>query len=375
MAVQDRPLLVSAATDLIDEVVRLASSAALEVLVVPDLHQAQRFWMTAPLVIVGSDVSQEAPVGKRARLVVAHVNADIDGEVSDVGRDVWRFAVHLGAEHVVELPDGQAWLVDAFRECVEGPVRHGIVLPVFASSGGVGASTLSANLALVATRLGRRGLLVDADPWGGGIDLLVGLENSPGARWTDVQHVSGHLPAGHLDAALPRAGGVPVLSCSRVEPSGPTAESMAAVLASARRSNDVVVVDSSKVVDEVYRVIVDECRVAVLLVGDHVRSVASAGQVAARLKRGGLAIVVVVATSARGIPVDAVGQALETTPTAVLPFVPSMPSRADDGDLPPLPKAYSAACQHLLDAVHDEHHERSKNDGRVSDGRLLAHDR
>ena len=52
-----RPLLVSSSLPLIDDVVRLASSAALEVHVASDLASAARYWLEAPLVLIGSDVS------------------------------------------------------------------------------------------------------------------------------------------------------------------------------------------------------------------------------------------------------------------------------------------------------------------------------
>ena len=52
-----RPLLISTSLALIDRVVRLASTAALEVQVAPDAASAMRYWLDAPLVMIGSDVS------------------------------------------------------------------------------------------------------------------------------------------------------------------------------------------------------------------------------------------------------------------------------------------------------------------------------
>ena len=54
-----RPLLISTSLALIDRVVRLASTAALEVQVAPDAASATRYWSDAPLVMIGSDVSIE----------------------------------------------------------------------------------------------------------------------------------------------------------------------------------------------------------------------------------------------------------------------------------------------------------------------------
>ena len=60
-------------------------------------------------------------------------------------------------------------------------------------SGGVGASTLAAGLAFVAARSGRRTALVDLDPGGGGLDLLVGAERLDGWRWPRLVAARGHL--------------------------------------------------------------------------------------------------------------------------------------------------------------------------------------
>ena len=95
-----------------DRVVRLASTAALEVQVAPDAASAMRYWLDAPLVMIGADVSMGHDLqGKRARVIVVHAqqeagsDADIrdprdirDGEMSRQ-RDMWRFAVEVGAEH------------------------------------------------------------------------------------------------------------------------------------------------------------------------------------------------------------------------------------------------------------------------------------
>ena len=56
-------------------------------------------------------------------------------------------------------------------------------------------------------------LAVDADPWGGGLDLLLGCADMPGLRWGDLALRGGHVPSDALVAALPgRAGAVAVLS-------------------------------------------------------------------------------------------------------------------------------------------------------------------
>ena len=349
---QNRPLLISSCLPLIDEIVRLASSAALEVQVASDIGSGFAHWFSAPLVIVGSDAIVDEVPGRRARVVVVHQGDSMSNADAGIQRDVWRFAVELGAEHVVELPEGERWLLDAFRECAEGPVRNGVVLPVFAGSGGVGSSTFSANLAVVASQRGARALVIDGDPWGGGMDLLMGAEEANGARWTDLRHVSGHLPAGHLDAALPKVADVSVLSCTRgSKESGLSAETMNAVLTSARRSHDFVVVDCPLTNDNVLPVVFEHAPRAVLVVGDHVRAAAAAARRYEWLCTRVPQVVLVQATTPKGVAGEDIAHALGADFLATLPFVPSMPSRSDEGELPALPRSYSTACLAVVEEI------------------------
>ena len=354
-----RPLLVSSSLPLIDDVVRLASAAALEVHVASDLSSAARHWLEAPLVLIGSDVSSTSEIpGKRARVVVVHADGDIDAHDTARQRDMWRFAVEVGAEHVVELPEGERWLMESFRECAEGPVRDGRVTAILGGTGGVGTSTLTVNVAMTAIKRGSRSLVVDADPWGGGLDLVFGAEEKTGARWSDLRHVSGHLPAGHLDAALPRIGDVSILSCSRNDDASVTPASnaidpatMASVLAAGKRSHDHVFVDCSRCSDDFLTSVLAVSDSAVLVVGDHVRAAAAAARRYAWLRGKISPLAVVQANSPRGIARDDIEHALGTELTAVIPHVPSMTSRADEGELPALPRTYANACDRILDVV------------------------
>ena len=86
---------------------------------------------------------------------------------------VWELALAIGAERVVVLPEDEAWLVSALTEAAEGSSRAGPVLAVAGGRGGAGASVLAAAVAITAVRAGERALLVDCDPLGGGLDLVL----------------------------------------------------------------------------------------------------------------------------------------------------------------------------------------------------------
>ena len=80
------------------------------------------------------------------------------------------------------------------------------MIGVVGGSGGVGASTLAAVLARVAGQRSGRCVLVDIDPNSGGIDVLLGIEREPGARWSGLRLGGGLLEPDVLWAGLPRVG-------------------------------------------------------------------------------------------------------------------------------------------------------------------------
>lgn len=97
------------------------------------------------------------------------------------------------------------------------------VVVVVGACGGVGASTLAALIALARSAAGPVGL-VDLAPSGGGIEVLLGIEDEPGARWPDLDALRGSVAAADLDAVLPRWRGIEVLGGDRRwGPAAPTA--------------------------------------------------------------------------------------------------------------------------------------------------------
>lgn len=270
-----RPLLVTADVDLLDDLLRLCGAAGVEPDVAHDAVAARRSWEGPALVVVGSDLGPDLrAVRLPRRSGVVLVGLDLD----DAG--VWDLAVELGADTVVFLPDAQAWLVERIGEAADGPSTGGLALAVVGGRGGAGASTLAASLASVAAADGVAAMLLDADPLGGGIDMVLGSEDAAGLRWPDLAATMGRLSAESLRLALPRAGGLTLLSCGRGESLQLTAEAVTAVLAAARRSHDLVVVDLPRHLDAVAETVLSSAAVTLLLVPAEVRATAAAGRVA-----------------------------------------------------------------------------------------------
>ena len=123
-------------------------------------------------------------------------------------------AIAVGAQQVIMLPahDGElmAELSNAADACRDED-RRGAVVGVIAGRGGAGASVFATALAQSAADA----LLVDTDPWGGGIDLILGCEGDTGLRWPDLTVQGGRLSYTALRDALPQRHGVSVLSGSR----------------------------------------------------------------------------------------------------------------------------------------------------------------
>ena len=164
-----RPLVVSADERLLDDVLRLLAAAGTEPELATGGAALRRAHREAPLVLVGADVLEAAVVRALPRRPGVVVVAA--GELSAAE---WATAVELGAERVAVLPADEGWLLSRAAAAVRAPVERGWLAAVGGSCGGAGASTLAAALALTAGRGGPGVLLIDADPWGGGLDLVLG---------------------------------------------------------------------------------------------------------------------------------------------------------------------------------------------------------
>lgn len=106
------------------------------------------------------------------------------------------------------------------------------MIGVLGGSGGVGASTFAA----VLTSVAERATLIDLDPVGGGIDVLLGIDDVAGARWSGLRTDGGRLDPEVLAAGLPRWQGSPVLAADVA----PVPEAVAEVVTAAAARGPVV---------------------------------------------------------------------------------------------------------------------------------------
>lgn len=273
-----KPLLVSDDQVLVDEVLRLAAAAGSAVELVPSPGAARASWRTTPLVVLGEDAVEEA-VRLRFPRRPGVVLVGRQGAADD--KAIFERAVQAGADHVAILPEAEQWLVNEIADATEAPGHDSTTVCVLGGRGGAGASTVAASLALTGMRMGLHSLLVDGDPLGGGIDLVLGGEDTAGLRWPDLANARGRVSGSALREALPRLDELTVLSWDRGDRLELPVEAMRTVLGAAARGSDLVVVDLPRRIDEAAAEALARCTVGLLVVPAEVRAIASASRVAA----------------------------------------------------------------------------------------------
>lgn len=149
-------------------------------------------------------------------------------------------------DEVIHLPSGTGDLVAVLMTPIAD--RSGPSLVVVGAVGGCGASTLAAALAIRAAS-SQRTLLVETDPHGTGVDLLLGAESEPGLRVEEVRAELGGPDPDALWGAVPKPRpGLGVLARSRNPDStgsrAPGSDGAAGAARSHRGSGGLVVVDA-----------------------------------------------------------------------------------------------------------------------------------
>lgn len=151
---------------------------------------------------------------------------------------------------------------------------RGLAVAVLGGRGGAGASVLATALAVTAARAQVDTMLVDADPLGGGLDLVLGWEELDGVRWPAL---ATGAPA--VDA-VPRQACLAALSFDRSPAPRVSVEALASTLASARRRHELVVVDLPRRLDDGALLALADADQAYLIVPAELRACAAAIRVA-----------------------------------------------------------------------------------------------
>lgn len=294
------PLVCTADDGLLDVTLGWCSAVGAQPEVVVDAGLARRRWRSARFIVVGADQADElarSGIPKRHGVFIATVA----GQAKP-----WTTALALGAADILDGSDSHRAL-EALTAAVDGP-GEACVVAVIGGTGGAGASTLTAALAVEAARRRQRTLLIDGDPLGGGLDLLMGLEDAAGLRWPDLGTRDGPLTAGSLADALPAGDGVSVLSWGR---EGTNADvPVSSVLTAAMRGFDLVACDLGRHPDSFGSELLRRALLTVVVVPEEVRAVSAASRVIMRLRDVSTSLAVVSAARRPGLSREAMAEVL-----------------------------------------------------------------
>src|SRR6185437_4535051 len=197
------------------------------------------------------------------------------------------------------------------------------VIGVLAGCGGAGASVFSAVLAGQAAQQDRHSFLLDCDPAGGGLDVLLGCEQLAGPRWGQVRLAGTALDPAVLVDSLPRWQQVSFLSADTGQPLDPVP---VALVVQAARTVSTVVIDLPRAPSGLRRAALRSCDQVVLVAVAEVRALTATALVAAGLDQA--RTLVLVRGPARSLSPARIGELLCLPVFGRLPHDPAG-ARAD----------------------------------------------
>jgi secretion/DNA translocation related CpaE-like protein len=195
--------------------------------------------MLHELVIVGRDLAPELHRGylpRRDGVVVVDRS-------ERAATTAWQYAADLGADQVVQLPVGESWLIARLADI--GIVRRerAQVVGFVSGSGGCGASSLAAAVAVLAVHRAITVTAIDLDPLGTGLELILGDDDPSGTGWNELAQTRGRLRGDTVRASLPEVAGVPILGWGNTSPASIAPGAVGSVIDGITTSCDLVVVD------------------------------------------------------------------------------------------------------------------------------------
>lgn len=234
---------------------------------------SRRTWSAAAAVVLDEAAAcrySDSGLPRRAHVIV------VTG--TEPAPSTWAAALEVGARHVLRLPAQEQDLVRELSDAGESARDDGArgeVVAVVGGRGGAGASLFAVALAQSATDP----LLVDLDPWGGGLDLLVGGEAAPGVRWPDLALQGGRLSWPAVREALPRHRGISMLSGTR-RGYELDAGAVDAVIDAGRRGGAIVICDLPRRLTDAAQTAMDTADLVVVVSQCDVRACAATATIA-----------------------------------------------------------------------------------------------
>ncbi|MHA2787883.1 septum site-determining protein Ssd [Corynebacterium sp. S7] len=285
MTPETAPVLIAVdSPTLHPEAIHVAAATGRPVIDARDAATVQRHASNAHAILIDAPRAPELPRNQRrgGRYFIAEDPGAIDFEL----------AMKVHADEVFVLPAQVGELLGAIgQRSIDSTstAGAGTVLAVTAAAGGAGCSTFVAALALSAAE-NSEPVLIDANRYSGGLDLLLGIEEKIGARWGEITFGEGDIHRGDIRQALPSTtSGVAVLTSARTKVNMPLAlgrEDLDRAV-SALSSSGLTLVDTPP------GLIPARCDLVVVMVPLEVRAAAAAARIVAECRAASLDVLCV----------------------------------------------------------------------------------
>lgn len=262
----------------------------------------------------------------------------------------WQAALALGAEAVIEPPGEPGWLADRLTQ-VRPDQTDGVVVGLIGCRGGAGASVFACAMALAAVRAGHRPYLLDLDPWGCGLPVILGVDSMSGLTWDQVSAGTGRIPATSLQNTISEVEGIALVGWGEPDETVPAAGVVGAVVDAARSCTPITLVDLSRSVSPARREALARCDRVLMVVPADVRSVRAAARLAKGLPQ---CEVIVRGPNPGGLVVADISQALGLPVLAAVAAERGLDARLERGEPPgwrarsPLGRAGSGLLREVL---------------------------
>lgn len=320
------------------EVIAAAAATSAQVTAVEDPRDFARYLPKATVIVADK---------LTAELVASHSRAPVFFVAADPGPIDYEAAMKCRSAEAFIIPAESKQLLSALADRVRPQQTSGnnFALAIVGAAGGVGTSTFAYAVASVAGA----GLLIDATSYSGGLDLLAGIEEEPGARWPDLAAGSGSVNAVDLHRALPRVGELGILAAARSGHAGQPSIKPArreAIFQAAAMHPAGAVFDCSPLE------IPQACEHVVILTAAEVRPTAACAKLVAELEaKQQKCSVVVRYRQWSGLSKEDIAKIVHRDPIAEIPTLRGLTKAADTGGLRRLPRGLRVAAENVVGEV------------------------
>lgn len=226
--------------------------------------------------------TQASPIEvNNSSTVLIDANLDISINHHDVvlitagkpGTEIWQRAVATGAKYVAFLPDAREWLI---QNLIPKANKNAKVIGVIGASGGIGASLLASLIATDYAKSKCSVLLTELSKTSGGLDVLWGIEDTKGLRWSDLASNKKLFFNQDFLRALPTSHGVAILSTDAKNLN--VEFGILNKIEQLQKCVDVLVIDLANPENSDFAETLEFCDELILVVGSTIRSVSAANQ-------------------------------------------------------------------------------------------------